>query len=1363
MLFLVLISFVLQHLTLINANGIYTVVAPKTLRSLSPYKVAVTVHNAPGPSQISVSLKGDSFNGSKTVNVKPMSSEAIEFDIPKLTSGDYHLQVEGTGGIVFKNSTKLAFAEDKNWVYIQSDKATYKPGDLVQFRVLFVDKHTRPAVIDKPITIEVHDGEKNLIKRWKEVKPSSGTYSGELQLSDRPVLGNWTLAVTVQDEAKETKVLVVDKYVVPKFEVIITTPKDVAASAGSIMATILARYTFRKPVKGNLVVAIEGSRTEKSLPIDGEVNVELPISASDKSPLKIIATVTEELTDLKHNGTAYVTLHQNRYKLGDLHWPMFYKPGIPYDFSVVVKNLNDTPVNDPSKKVHFNVLCCSRSKAFQAVLYQSIATQSIMLPDTACKSCLVVASFENANSIEQYIYKLDQDLNIEVITKNPKLRERIVINVISTRYIPYFMFTVVARGNIVANHYVKVGEGQNTKQIYFMPTFHMVPQATIFVHYIVNGVMMSDEKTIDIERDFGNTIEITAPKDAKPGEEVILKIKTAPNAFFGLLGVDESVLLLRSGNDFNRDQILGNLANYSSDLVTLSNANINIGRESGGCYTNPEQMTCTGSFGGRSASPQGGSDQNTAPTAIKKPTSSQSELPAIRKVFPETWLFSNITQVGANGEYILRKAIPDTMTSWVITGFSLSPQSGLAVTRSRKEVRVFQPFFLTTNLPYSVKRGEVIAIPVLVFNYQEMAVRATVTMDNSDGQYDFIEATSANVTKEMQKVQRRKTLWVQAGTGRSISFMIRPKKVGLITLKITAVSAYASDAIHQILRVEPDGVTKYVNKAILVNLQRLHRRSAASDLGPPEKTIMVEDVNGAIEGSELLVIEVGGTVQAPFLENLDQLVRLPHGCGEQNMFHFVPSVLALTYLQESQRNEPEIFKNGKQFAEIGYQRELTYKRDDGSFSAWGQQDPAGSTWLTAYVIRSFHQASRHIDIDPNVLTAGLDFLKSRHQPNGEFAELGKVIHNSHGSPLALTSFVLLTFFENRDQTAKYLDEINKAVAFVARNVDQSNDPYDLSIAALALTLAHNRKGQSTLNKLEGMAKQRGGHKWWSRSDHSVSNDVEITSYVLLALLEQEQTDDPQPIIDWLISKRNSNGGFASSQDTVVATMALTEYEMQTHVPTGQMDITLNYLQNKQKTIEVTPRNELTMQTHQLPNTAKVVTMSAAGQGRAQVQLSYRYNVDSKEPSPSFKLTINPRKSEKYRLALDICGEYTPVTASDKGKPTNMALMQVQLPSGYVSDPESFADIKAISDVKSVETKDEDTEVHIYFEKMRPNNRKCFTLKAIFTHAVANHKPSWVRLYDYYVTERSATEYFHVESSLCDLCQGIECGSGCPKS
>lgn len=83
-------------------------------------------------------------------------------------------------------------------------------------------------------------------------------------------------------------------------------------------------------------------------------------------------------------------------------------------------------------------------------------------------------------------------------------------------------------------------------------------------------------------------IEISAPLEAKPSEEVNIKVKTDPDSYIGLLGVDQSVLLLKSGNDLSRDDVFNSLNKYktstpwqqgygrypgeSSGLVTLTNA-----------------------------------------------------------------------------------------------------------------------------------------------------------------------------------------------------------------------------------------------------------------------------------------------------------------------------------------------------------------------------------------------------------------------------------------------------------------------------------------------------------------------------------------------------------------------------------------------------------------------------------------------------------------------------------------------------------------------------------------------------------------------------------------------------------------------
>ena len=77
----------------------------------------------------------------------------------------------------------------------------------------------------------------------------------------------------------------------------------------------------------------------------------------------------------------------------------------------------------------------------------------------------------------------------------------------------------------------------------------------------------------------------------------------------------------------------------------------------------------------------------------------------------------------------------------------------------------------------------------------------------------------------------------------------------------------------------------------------------------------------------------------------------------------------------------------------GYQKELTYQHYDGSFSAFGNNDDSGSTWLTAFVVKSFAQASPYIFIDTGVVRNAISWLLEQFDDEaGVFAEPGNVIH-----------------------------------------------------------------------------------------------------------------------------------------------------------------------------------------------------------------------------------------------------------------------------------------------------------------------------------------------------------------------------------
>ena len=55
----------------------------------------------------------------------------------------------------------------------------------------------------------------------------------------------------------------------------------------------------------------------------------------------------------------------------------------------------------------------------------------------------------------------------------------------------------------------------------------------------------------------------------------------------------------------------------------------------------------------------------------------------------------------------------------------------------------------------------------------------------------------------------------------------------------------------------------------------------------------------------------------PSLSGLDKLLRMPYGCGEQNMINFAPSIYILTYLKNTDTVKPEIEAKAIKFMESG--------------------------------------------------------------------------------------------------------------------------------------------------------------------------------------------------------------------------------------------------------------------------------------------------------------------------------------------------------------------------------------------------------------------------------------------------------------
>uniref|UniRef100_A0A6Q2Y2G2 Alpha-2-macroglobulin-like n=1 Tax=Esox lucius TaxID=8010 RepID=A0A6Q2Y2G2_ESOLU len=552
---------------------------------------------------------------------------------------------------------------------------------------------------------------------------------------------------------------------------------------------------------------------------------------------------------------------------------------------------------------------------------------------------------------------------------------------------------------------------------------------------------------------------------------------------------------------------------------------------------------------------------------------------AIREPFCLHYKGSKFVQSGSADVSL---TVPDTITTWETEAFCLGPGGfGLA---PPVKLTVFQPFFLEVILPYSIIRGENFELKATVFNYLSKCIMVSVTPAESSD-YTLTPLNDVQYSSCLCANERKTFRWT-----------LSPSVLGVLNVSVRA-EAVQSDVScdNEIVTVPERGRIDTVTRS-------------GGKRNPSTIVLLLFSKDDSLK--EVLCLYVGD-VLGRALKNLDGLLQMPYGCGEQNMALLAPNIYILEYLNNTAQLTPAIRDKATKFLTSGYQRQLNYKHSDGAYSTFGQG--SGNTWLTAFVLRSFGKAKSFIYIDPKNIAQSKSWLESQQGMHGCFNRKGKLFNNRMKGgvtdEVTLTAYITASMLELNTPVTDPV--VTSSLSCLRNSTSDLSNTYTTALLAYTFTLAGDMEMRTLLlQHLDKIALKEEGLLHWTQtsSETSASLAVEISSYVLLASLNVAPLSSADLgyaslIVRWLVKQQNSHGGFSSTQDTVVALQALALYSTKVFSNKGAITVTIQAPGGHTYLFELNQNNKLLYQERELEDTKGKYSVKVKGNACASVQVS----------------------------------------------------------------------------------------------------------------------------------------------------------------
>jgi len=159
----------------------------------------------------------------------------------------------------------------------------------------------------------------------------------------------------------------------------------------------------------------------------------------------------------------------------------------------------------------------------------------------------------------------------------------------------------------------------------------------------------------------------------------------------------------------------------------------------------------------------------------------------------------NRTQLDRNGQGRLSLPTMKPYTTWLATGFSLNPTSGLAIAEPTL-LRTPEGLYIMAEIPKDIQVGERCTFTYAICNHFKKNLDNVVLRIRSSPDFDLMEQQSGKVIP-MTNDFTMKVPALKPESAFKQSMVIVPKKAGVFDIKMCVESEFGGDYEHMMLRV----------------------------------------------------------------------------------------------------------------------------------------------------------------------------------------------------------------------------------------------------------------------------------------------------------------------------------------------------------------------------------------------------------------------------------------------------------------------------------------------------------------------------------------------------------------------------------